>query len=54
VKNIPPIDGWGEPDNGSPKGPRKKQKPYFINKYPPERRPHLHGLDVLLSIGGFG
>lgn len=50
---VPPPQLW--PDSGKGKiGPTALQRMYFIDRLPPNKRPHLHTLDILLSVGGFG
>jgi hypothetical protein len=50
---MPPITFWK--DTGLAKqGPNDLQRMYFLDKIPPEKRPHLHTQDILLSIGGVG
>lgn len=50
---VPPPQLW--PDSGKGKvGPTALQRMYFIDRLPPSKRPHLHTLDILLSVGGFG
>lgn len=50
---IKPIQLWPVTGKSKP-GPTELQKMYFIDKIPPEKRPHLHTQDVVLSIGGMG
>lgn len=50
---IPPLKLWR--DSGKhPPGPTELQRMYFIDKVPPEQRPHLHGQDQVFSVGGQG
>lgn len=52
-KNVPPPQLW--PDSGKGEvGPTPLQRMYFIDRVHPSKRPHLHPLDLLLSVGGFG
>lgn len=51
--NIPPLVLWK--DTGlAPVGPNELQKRYYINLMPPDKRPHVHTKDLLLSIGAYG
>ena len=51
--NIPPLKLWK--DTGlAEQGPNALQKRYYINCMPPDKRPHPHTKDLLLSIGGYG
>lgn len=50
---IPPLKLWR--DSGKhPPGPTELQRMYFIDKVPPEQRPHLHPQDQVFSVGGQG
>lgn len=53
MKKYPPIVLWTDTGKAPP-GPNDLQKLYFIDKIPPEKRPHLHTQDLVLSIGGQG
>lgn len=50
---VPPPELW--PDSGKGKrGPTPLQRKYFIDRVHPDKRPHRHTFDLLLSVGGFG
>lgn len=50
---IPPLKLWR--DSGKhPPGPTELQRMYFIDKIPPEERPHRHPQDQVFSVGGQG
>ncbi len=50
---MPPLKLWR--DSGKhPPGPTELQRMYFIDKIPPEERPHLHPQDQIFSVGGQG
>ena len=50
---IPEVTIWKDTKKAPP-GPNELQKRYFISYMPPDKRPHWHTRDVLLSIGGYG
>ncbi len=53
-EDWPPIQLWIDRGKGVPPGPNDLQKMYFIDRVSPDKRPHLHTQDILLSIGGQG
>lgn len=50
---IPPFKLWKDTKKAPP-GPNDLQRRYFITKMPPEKRPHWHTQDIVVSIGGQG
>jgi hypothetical protein len=53
-KPIPPVNLWTTGSKSAEPGPNELQKRYFISKMPPNKRPHWHTSDALISVGGFG
>lgn len=47
------IQFWRDSGKADP-GPNELQKRYFINRMSPEKRPHWHTQDALISVGGQG
>ena len=52
-EKIPPFKLWKDTKKAPP-GPNELQRRYFITKMPPDKRPHWHTQDVVVSIGGQG
>jgi len=48
------IYPWPDPRPGQKYGPTPMQKQLFIYHWEPWERPHFHGVDVVLMIGGRG
>lgn len=45
---------WPEPGPGAEYGPTEMQEKLFIYHQEPWNRPHFHGVDVVLMVGGKG
>lgn len=48
------IYPWPEPKPGQKYGPTPMQEQLFIYHYKPWERPHYHGVDIVLMVGGRG
>lgn len=51
---IPKVELWKSKGRGVEPGPNELQLRYFINRMPPQKRPHWHTSDALISVGGYG
>lgn len=51
---VPPVELWKSSRPGVPPGPNELQLRYFINRMPPNKRPHWHTSDAFISVGGYG